>query len=138
MNVLLIELQHICAILEQFSSSTGAVSTMAEYSSDFTLPLLEWLDIPAGRVALGDNIETFNIKPFKIAKYPVTNAQFQAFIQDGGYKNNSWWEGLAQAGGAPRASDWPDLERPKLQVCWYEAIALCRWLTHTSGFAVLL
>src|SRR5882672_5173026 len=107
---------------------------MTDPSSHFSLPLLEWLDIPAGQVTLDGNSEPFDIKPFRIAKYPVTNAQFQTFILDGGYSNSTWWEGLAQAGGTPRASDWADLDRPKLEVCWYEAVAFCRWLSHQTGF----
>lgn len=106
--------------------------------SHFALPLLEWLAIPAGSVTL-DGIETpFAIQPFKIAKYPVTNAQFEAFIQDQGYKTPLWWDGLAQATGAPRASDWRDPDAPKLEVCWYEAMAFCRWLSHEMDSPVRL
>jgi formylglycine-generating enzyme required for sulfatase activity len=106
--------------------------------STFTLPLLEWLDVPAGQVALNDNARTFEITPFQIAKFPVTNAQFDTFIQDGGYKDEQWWSGLAQTGGAPRASDWRDPDCPKLEVCWYEAVAFGRWLAQQTGLNVRL
>lgn len=106
--------------------------------STFTLPLLEWLDIPAGQVALADDTAWFEVHPFQIAKYPITNAQFEAFIQDGGYKNPVWWEDLAQAGGSPRPSDWRDADSPKLQVCWFEAVAFSRWLAHQTGLPVRL
>lgn len=106
--------------------------------SPFALPLLEWVEIPGGSVTL-QAIETpFTVKPFKIARYPVTNAQFEAFIQDKGYKNDLWWEGLAQTGGAPRASDWRELDCPKLEVCWYEAVTFCRWLSHQLNCSVRL
>lgn len=101
---------------------------MSELEAPFTLPLLEWVDIPGGSVTLAGDAGTFAIQPFQIAKYPVTNAQFTAFIQDKGYKNDRWWEGLAQHGGAPRASDFRDADAPKLEVCWYEAVAFSRWL----------
>lgn len=104
----------------------------------FTLPLLEWLDIPAGQAALADDAGTFEVAPFQIAKYPVTNAQFDAFIQDKGYKTDQWWAGLAQTGGAPRASDWRDLDCPKLEVCWYEAVAFGRWLADQTGLNIRL
>jgi len=36
------------------------------------------------------------INTFYIAQFPVTNAEFQCFIDAGGYENDSWWE-LPQA-----------------------------------------
>jgi formylglycine-generating enzyme required for sulfatase activity len=111
---------------------------MPDEPTTFTLPLLEWLDIPAGQVTLADNAGTFEIKPFKIARYPVTNAQFEAFIQAGGYKNPFWWGELAQRGGSPRASDWKDADAPKLEITWFEAVAFCRWLAHETELLVRL
>ncbi len=29
--------------------------------------------------------------PFRIGRYPVTNGQYQAFIDDGGYRERRWW-----------------------------------------------
>lgn len=104
----------------------------------FTLPLLEWIDIPAGRVTLEGDGGTFDTAPFKIAKYPVTNAQFTAFIEDVGYRDERWWDDLAQNSGSPRASDWREPDAPKLEVCWFEAVAFTRWLADRSGLAVRL
>lgn len=94
----------------------------------FSLPLLEWCPIPKGQ----------GIQPFSIAKYPITNEQFAAFIQDGGYQNPIYWDGLAQSVSAPRASDYREADNPKLQVCWYEAMAYSRWLSEKMGFLVRL
>ncbi|MEO8611525.1 MAG: SUMF1/EgtB/PvdO family nonheme iron enzyme [Chloroflexota bacterium] len=104
----------------------------------FTLPLLHWLDIPDGQVTLADGAGTFAIQPFKIAEYPVTNEQFNAFIQDDGYKNMGWWQALAFSGGSPRASDWRDLDAPKLEVTWFEAAAFAQWLSDHTGLNVRL
>lgn len=111
---------------------------MAETQTTFTLPLLEWINIPSGQVTLADGAGTFEVEPFKIAKYPVTNEQFNAFIQDDGYKNVGWWQGLAQTGGSPRASDWRDLDAPKLEVTWFEAAAFTQWLSDQTGLNVRL
>jgi formylglycine-generating enzyme required for sulfatase activity len=111
---------------------------MSDSLTPLVLPLLEWIDIPAGQVTLSDHPDTFDIKPFKIAKYPVTNAQYDAFIQDKGYKQPLWWHDLGQAGGSPRASDWRDPDAPKLEVTWYEAVAFCRWLSDQIGLDVRL
>jgi formylglycine-generating enzyme required for sulfatase activity len=106
--------------------------------SDFTLPLLEWIDIPAGQVTLEGVSGTFGVQPFKIAKFPVTNAQFEEFKLDAGYKDVRWWEGLAYPIGSARASDWKEPDCPKLEVCWFEAAAFCRWLADRSGLVVRL
>ena len=103
----------------------------------FSLPLLEWIDIPAGEV-IADSVGTYDIAAFKIAKYPVTNEQFAEFIQDGGYKNASWWAGLAFTGGSPLASDWKEPACPKLEVTWFEAVTFCRWLTDQLDLPVRL
>jgi formylglycine-generating enzyme required for sulfatase activity len=105
---------------------------------DFTLPLLEWIDIPAGEVTLEGVTGAFEVQPFKIAKYPVTNAQFEEFKLDAGYKDVRWWEGLAHIVPSARASDWKEPDCPKLEVCWFEAVAFCRWLSDRSGLAVRL
>lgn len=106
--------------------------------STFTLPLLEWLDIPGGSVTLADGAGTVEVQPFKIAKYPVTNAQYEAFIQDDGYKHELWWQNLAQTIASPRASDWREPECPKLEISWYEAVAFCRWLSHQTALEIRL
>ncbi len=110
---------------------------MLHNSTDFNLPLLEWLDIPAGEINL-EGIGSFDVKPFKIAKYPVTNEQFGVFVAHGGYKNYGWWEGLAHFPGGPRASDWREADAPKLEVNWYEAVAFCRWLSGVTELDVRL
>ena len=111
---------------------------MAESSTAFRLPLLQWLSIPGGEVTVEGGAGTFEVKPFQIAKYPVTNEQFNAFIQDDGYKNMGWWQGLTQTGGSPRASDWRDLDAPKLEVTWFEAVAFTQWLANQTNLNVRL
>lgn len=111
---------------------------MSSSPSAFNLPLLEWLDIPAGQVTLEGVARPFEVKPFKIACYPVTNAQFAAFIEDDGYKNDLWWDGLMYRAGSPRASDWREADCPKLEVSWTEAVAFCRWLGFQANLDVRL
>ena len=68
-------------------------------------PPFAWIDIPAGEVTLrydwegwrggiylgSDQLETFHVPAFSIAKYPVTNAQFARFVKAGGYDQQQWW-----------------------------------------------
>ncbi|MGO8673458.1 MAG: NACHT domain-containing protein, partial [Capsulimonadaceae bacterium] len=67
------------------------------------LPDIEWCDVPAGKFVFGGDDQAYNsgqkriidLPAFRIAKYPVTYCQFQAFVQaTDGYGNPRWWEGL--------------------------------------------
>ena len=49
------------------------------------------------------------IKPFRIARAPVTNGEFLAFVEDGGYRKSQLWSDAGwhwlQSGGAPQLED---------------------------------
>ena len=92
------------------------------------LPDIDWVEIPEGPFIYqwGERVE---LPPFHMARYPVTNAQFQAFIDDGGYAEDRWWKGLAQRIKAPASPRWSLPNRPRETVSWYEAMAFCHWLS---------
>jgi gamma-glutamyl hercynylcysteine S-oxide synthase len=122
-------------------------------------PLPGDVEVPGGTHLLGalradpfayDNekwAHPVQVAPFAMARAPVTQAEYAAFVDDGGYdRPELWGAGAAwlEATGATspvywrRAADgwqrrhfdsWIDLEphRPVSSVCWWEADAYCRW-----------
>jgi len=68
----------------------------------------------------------------------VTNAQFQAFIDDGGYREYRYWKDLARREAAPKKPSWTEPTHPRETVNWFEAMAFCRWLAGKTGLVVTL
>jgi hypothetical protein len=102
------------------------------------LPDIGWIEIPPGQIKLEDVEHVFEVQPFRLAKYPVTNIQFQAFIDaKDGYENEEWWQGLKQNEG-PVAPSWSETNCPREMVSWYEAVAFCRWLSHRMDLYIRL
>lgn len=75
-------------------------------------------------------------KAYSIARYPVTNVQFDAFVQDGGYTakwDACWTEaGLAwrQSNPEPKELSHPFSlpNHPRVEVALHEAVAFANWL----------
>ena len=102
------------------------------------LPDIDWVQIPGGDFLYGENKELRQIETFYIARYPVTNVQFQAFIEDGVYDDDDLWVELPKWKRKPGKSTWRQLNRPCTFVNWYEAIAYCRWFGDRFGYCVQL
>ncbi len=103
------------------------------------LPDIVWYKVRGGKVTLEEEAGTFSVKSFYIAKYPVTWAQYRAFLEaEDGFGNPAWWEGL-----------WFQIDKPGKQfnrydnhpaenLCWLEAVAFCRWLSARLGYEIRL
>jgi formylglycine-generating enzyme required for sulfatase activity len=104
------------------------------------IPDVDWLPIPAGQFiySRSDQLAYLMLDGFQIARYPVTNAQYQTFIDDGGYKNSRWWHGLERPSSAQRPSAWPQTNRPRTDIAWGEAVAFSRWLADVTGEPIRL
>ncbi|HEX9754124.1 MAG TPA: SUMF1/EgtB/PvdO family nonheme iron enzyme, partial [Gemmatimonadales bacterium] len=92
------------------------------------LPDIDWVEVPCGTFLYGEKRAKISLGPFHIARYPVTHAQFQSFVDDHGYDTDAWWEGLAGR-PAPARPGWSYPNHPRETVSWYEAVAFGRWLT---------
>ena len=119
------------------------------------------VEIPGGEFLLGATPEEpfvfdnekwghlVDVKPFAMARTAVSQAEFRAFVDDGGYRRKELWSepgwqwretaGAEQPvywrqdpGGNWQRRDfdqWVQLEphRPVIHANWYEAEAYCRW-----------
>jgi formylglycine-generating enzyme required for sulfatase activity len=94
------------------------------------VPHIDWVEIPGGPFIYQQG-ETRELPTFWIARYPVTNVQYQTFIDDDGYGEPRWWEGLVRP--EPEPSRWAQANRPRTNVDWYEAFAFARWLNARLG-----
>lgn len=127
------------------------------------LPDFVWCEIPAGSFTMGSDRkrdswasdaempqheEKSITRAYLISKYPVTNAQFRAFVKAAGYREPRYWQEAAvqgwwQAGmfkgtwdAQPRDQPYDFGEpfnlanHPVVGISWYEALAFCRWLSE--------
>lgn len=102
------------------------------------IPDIEWVEIPGGPFLYGENKKTRELPTFFIARYPITNVQYQAFIDAGGYRDDRWWQDLTHPVREPEQPRWSAPNRPRTNVSWFEAVAFCRWLSMQRGYEVRL
>jgi hypothetical protein len=89
-------------------------------------PDLLWLPVPSDEAPA-----------FYIARYPVTQAQFQVFVDAAdGYAHLRWWKGFEERKDKPSKPTWPEPNAPRTDVDWFEAVAFCRWLSDRGKVAV--
>lgn len=123
-------------------------------------PALEWVGVEGGLVEIGHDPDgrfaydnegprhKHHLEPFEIASRPVTNAEFAAFVADGGYERPELW--LDEAWATICAERWAhpiywrrdgdrwaeftlrgerelDPDAPACHLSFYEAEAYARW-----------
>jgi formylglycine-generating enzyme required for sulfatase activity len=114
-----------------------------------SLPDIAWCTVPAGEFIMGEGADQHRESisaPYRISKYLITSAQFDAFVQDGGYTDKwrpcwtaagwQWKGGRTEPDKRGGTFDLPN--HPVVMVRWYEAVAFCNWLGEKLGCRVTL
>ena len=148
------------ATLGRLGDPRPGVTTVFTPAIGPQLPDLPLCYVPAGPFWMGEGEEKgrevgraqdFLDYPYWIGRYPVTNAQFDCFVQAGGYGNPDYWR-EAKANGEWRedgrvdAPTWRDRpmdfgvpfnlpNHPVVGIMWYEALAFCRWLNAHAALS---
>jgi formylglycine-generating enzyme required for sulfatase activity len=96
-----------------------------------------YIEVPAGAYPHGEEGKTVEIGvPFLLGRYPVTNGQYRAFLDEGGYGDPKWWSDAGWAWlkeeGVTEPLYWRDRRwngpnQPVIGVSFWEAEACCAW-----------
>lgn len=122
-------------------------NNIASICSTTLLPNLTWCTVPNGEISLSYETKriTYHVYTFKMSQYPITNSQFQMFIDaSDGYCDSKWWDFSHEAcmwrkyNKVPMSPAEGYGDHPRVNVCWYEAMAFCRWLSHKTGMNIAL
>jgi formylglycine-generating enzyme required for sulfatase activity len=103
----------------------------------------ELILIPAGEFLMGSDPEkdkladkyeqpqhTVYLPDYYLAKTPVTNAQYAAFVEATDHKRPEHWKD----GKPPRGEE----DHPVVYVTWHDTVAYCNWLAQVTGKAYRL
>ncbi len=125
-----------CALEQLRDPQPGAGITVRD---GLWLPDINWgKEVPAGEYTVGGDAEANGSfkerlvliqQPYQLARYPVTYAQFQCFVDADDYAGRDWWEGIPveeQQIDKQRFNHW---NHPREMVSWFQAVAFCRWLS---------
>ena len=67
---------------------------------------------------------------YAIARVPITNAQYQLFVNAAGHPPPPHWE----EDRIPKGLE----SHPVVNVSWHDAIAYCQWLSQVTGKTITL
>jgi formylglycine-generating enzyme required for sulfatase activity/tRNA A-37 threonylcarbamoyl transferase component Bud32 len=126
------------AALAEKPSVAAQMAKLVVPNLDDIDPYGEMILIPAGEFIMGEGSQqrTVYVEEFHIAKYPVTNARYAAFMEAGGYENPEYWSGEGwkwqEESNTTQPEYWHvgDLiqpHHPVVGVTCHEAEAYCRW-----------
>lgn len=135
--------------------ATAIANTPAALQQLATRFKIELIYVPPGQFTMGgatnggdeQSAHSVDLPEFWIGKTEVTNAQYRAFVEAGGYQQQALWTEAGwewkESKGITQPGCWSDEgfsqpELPVVCVSWYEALAYVRWLAQETGLGVRL
>ncbi|HEX2993563.1 MAG TPA: SUMF1/EgtB/PvdO family nonheme iron enzyme [Anaerolineales bacterium] len=151
------------SLLDLLSQSSVLLTTRRD--AGFLLGRIGWqpddldkfISIKGGPFPKSAN-QTIVIEDFLMGKYPVTNAQFGRFIEDGGYQDETLWSREGISWLKEKFTDesstlyvklvertkrtmpyfwhdpfWNNPLAPVVGINWFETEAYCKWLSRKNG-----
>ncbi len=104
---------------------------------------IEFILIPAGPMIMGSDVNRdhsaqtdeypsheLEVTEFYIARYPVTNAQYQKFVEESGQRAPLFWKDNQVPAGKE--------DHPVVGVSLNDALAFCAWARQKTGLPVRL
>ena len=105
----------------------------------------EWCFVKGGEVTLKDASHRggtqggpSRVADFAVAKYLITNSQYERFVKHkNGYSNPAWWGFSAQAAqwrgtrSGAQTTAFAGADLPRTRVSWFESVAFCAWLSQS-------
>ncbi|MDA0245791.1 MAG: SUMF1/EgtB/PvdO family nonheme iron enzyme [Chloroflexi bacterium] len=119
-----------------FSGFVPPIKTLEQEGTSKALTInvsrIEWIKIPAGDFWMGNDTvcHLVELPTFWIAKTPITNAQYQKFVQATGHPTPTHW----QNGQIPQGK----INHPVVHVSWDDGMALAKWASEQAGQTILL
>lgn len=152
------EHMHDETMLQALQLLPGGYHPVLPPSIEARLVSLDMVAVGAGRYAIGSDAyapwdnehprHEVAVPAFHIDRFPVTNGQYRAFMDDGGYRRPELWSDAGQAWLAETGAVAPEFwhrdggewvrdrfghlepvpwDQPVMHVCYYEADAYARW-----------
>jgi len=124
-------------------SDISTIESLSKATAAILCPPFEWCWVEGGSVILenaahygGTPGGTFQVTGFAIAKYPITNAQYEKFLRiPNGFSNPHWWDYSREASQwrkdhqNPKATAFLGSDIPCTRVSWFDSMAFCHWLS---------
>lgn len=114
------------------------------FQPDFLPEPFGWKPVSGGTVTLETGQQS-SVVDFFIAAYPVTNRQYDVFVDaPDGYAQTDWWQYSDAArqfhaeNPKPPITAAPGDDLPRTNVSWYEGLAFCQWMSRRTGLSLTL